>query len=414
MYNLPSTSNDASVFMNTKQINFDRIFKVTHDLLQIQDLDLLLEQILTAVRKIVNADAGSIYLVEGIQLKFSYTQNDTLQKKLSFGKKLIYATFSMPINNRSIAGYVANNGILVNIADAYVLDDFQPYSFDQTFDEKTGYRTKSILAVPIKTASGDISGVIQLINALRIDRTIRSFTAIEEAIVQLFADNAAVSIEHAQMLRSMITRTNKMVTLRDPTATMGNSNRIAAYTIEIYEAWAHKKGVPEKELQYKRNILRMAAMLYNIGKVAIPSAVLQKPYEKLTPVEQKIYQQHTVYGARLFTDDNSSFAEIAGDIALNHHECWDGSGYPGHVDVVTGQPLPGYEMADSGAIGKRGEEIPIYARIVAVSCAYEREDNKDDVNAILANSGKQFDPDVVAAFISCLEVIRSISTRYQD
>lgn len=166
--------------MITDSAKFDKILKITHELLQIQDLDMLLERMLTEVRTIIGADAGSIYLVEGATLKFSYTQNSTLQKKLPFGKKLIYSTFSISINNQSIAGYVANTGLIVNITDAYSLDNYQPYSFDRHFDDATGYRTRSMLSVPIKTAGGKARGVIQLINALHADGGIRSFTATED------------------------------------------------------------------------------------------------------------------------------------------------------------------------------------------------------------------------------------------
>lgn len=404
--------------VNGDQINFDKILKITHELLQIQDLDMLLEHMLTEVRNVVGADAGSIYLVEGTTLKFSYTQNSTLQKKLPFGKKLIYSTFSIQINNKSIAGYVANTGIMVNISDAYRIDSFQPYSFDKHFDQTTGYRTQSILTVPIKNSLGKVTGVIQLINSLGLDQLIRPFTSTEEAIVQLFAGSAAIAIEHAQMIRSMIVRMNKMVELHDPTETAAHNNRIAAYAIEIYEAWARKKGIPEREIQHNRDILRMAAMLHDVGKIATPGHILKKPYAELTPEEIKIFRQHVVYGALLFPDVFSGFEEMARVIALNHHERWDGSGYPGHIRVEDGSPLPGYEKADGSAFGKRGNEIPIYARIVAVANAYDdlihEPATTTAVDKILADSGKQFDPDVVAAFIGCLEVINSINVRYPD
>jgi HD-GYP domain-containing protein (c-di-GMP phosphodiesterase class II) len=407
------------------QTNFDKIIKITRELLQLHDLDMLLERMLTEVRNVVNADAGSIYLVEGSNLKFSYTQNNTLQKKLPFGKKLIYSTFSIQINNNSIAGYVANTGMLVNIPDAYRIDSFQPYSFDKYFDETTGYRTQSTLAVAIKNSLGKVTGVIQLINSLDLNQSIRPFTATEESIVQMFADSTAIAIEQAQMMRSMIVRINKMLKLHDPTETAAHNNRIAAYSIEVYEVWARKKGIPKREIQHNCDILRMAAMLHDIGKIAIPSHILKKPYAELDPEEMKIFRQHVIYGAHLFPNVFSAFEEMAQAISLNHHENWDGSGYPGHIRIEDGLPLPGYEKTDGSAFGKSGNEIPIYARIVAVANEYDdlihratEKPGKDiksvAIEKILAGAGKQFDPDVVAAFIGCLEVIDSIGTRYPD
>ena len=91
----------------------EKIETLTHlviELNQVRDLDILMEHILTQARRFVNADAGSIYIAENGTLKFTYTQNDTLQKRLSKGEKLIYSTFSLPINEQSIAGYVAATG----------------------------------------------------------------------------------------------------------------------------------------------------------------------------------------------------------------------------------------------------------------------------------------------------------------
>src|SRR5664280_1813801 len=88
-------------------------FEISH----IKDIDLLLEKILLEARGFTNCDAGSIYVREGDQLIFRYAQNDTMQRKLQAGKKLPYSTFRVPISNSSIAGYVASNGAILNIAD---------------------------------------------------------------------------------------------------------------------------------------------------------------------------------------------------------------------------------------------------------------------------------------------------------
>jgi putative nucleotidyltransferase with HDIG domain len=409
--------------MMNNQTRLDKVFRTSSELLQIQDLDMLLERMLSEVRSIVGADAGSIYIITDNQLKFSYTQNDTLQKKLPFGKKLIYSTFSIPINNKSIAGYVATTGISVNISDAYRIDKFQPYSFDQQFDETTGYRTQSVLAVPIKSYIGKVSGVIQLINAMNPDRTMRPFTSLEEPIVQVFADSAAVAIDHAQMTRAMIVRTISMIELHDPTETVQHANRVAAYAVEIYEQWAHKKGIPEREIQHNRDVMRMAAMLHDVGKIAIPDSILKRE-NLLNPEEAKIFQNHTIAGAKLFTNVFSPFDEMARAIALNHHERWDGNGYPGHVRIEDGKPLPGYEKPDGTAYGKSGNEIPVPARIAAIANTYDtlthelavsrKIDEKQAIEMIMADSGKQFDPDMVSAFLNCIDVIRSISARYPD
>jgi len=95
--------------MLSERKKIDLITEISLDINEAKDIDLLLERILTNARKFFNADAGSIYLRDRDELKFSHTQTDTLQKRLSRGKKLIYNTFSIPIDNMSIAGYVAKN-----------------------------------------------------------------------------------------------------------------------------------------------------------------------------------------------------------------------------------------------------------------------------------------------------------------
>lgn len=399
------------------------VVRITHQIIQIQDLDILLERILTEARSIVNADAGSIYIVEGKTLKFSYTQNFTLQKKLTPGKKLIYSTFTIPIDNKSIAGYTAKIGDIINVENVYHTDPSQPYKFDKQFDEISGYKTISMLSVPIKTITGEVVGVLQLINAKMPDGTIRVFRKDEEPIILLFADNAAAAIERAKMTRSMILRMIKMAELRDPSETYNHVNRVAAYSVEIYEAWAHKKGISEREIQHNRDILRMAAMLHDVGKIAISDSILKKP-RPLSEEETKIMRTHPLEGAKLFQEIYSEFDEVAGMIILNHHEKWNGAGYPGNVNLADGTPLPGYTTPDGKAIGKSGEQIPIFARIVSLADVYDALSSKRSykepweeskvLEYIQSESGKSFDPDVVSAFFNSLDSIKAIRTRYPD
>ncbi|HEX8947743.1 MAG TPA: GAF domain-containing protein, partial [Dissulfurispiraceae bacterium] len=152
-----------------------QIIDLGQEITEVQDVDLLLERILTVARRFVNADAGSIYVKEEGWLKFSYTQNETMQKKLPPGKKLIYSTFSIPVNNESIAGYVASTGEMLNIPDVYELPPEVSYSFNKGYDELSNYRTKSVLTLPLKTCRGEIVGVLQLINAKDDSGNILSF-----------------------------------------------------------------------------------------------------------------------------------------------------------------------------------------------------------------------------------------------
>jgi hypothetical protein len=113
------------------------ILKLAEDLNQYKDLDVLLDNLLSAARRLVNADAGAIYLVENERLGFSYVQNDTLFR--STNNKHVYTNASLPIDERSIVGYAALTGAPLAIDDAYELPESYPFHFNRSFDQKTGY-----------------------------------------------------------------------------------------------------------------------------------------------------------------------------------------------------------------------------------------------------------------------------------
>ncbi|MBF0328742.1 MAG: HD domain-containing protein [Nitrospirae bacterium] len=400
-----------------------RIINIGIELAGVKDIDVLLERILSEAREFANADAGSIYIKYEDRLKFKYTQNDTLQSKLPKGKKLIYSTFTVPINNASISGHVAHTGEITNLPDVYSLGNVYPFSFNRSFDEMTGYRTKSVLTIPLKTNRGDITGVLQLINCTDASGNVIPFPKNEEPLIVHFANLAAMAIERAQMTRSMILRTAKMAELRDPKETGAHVNRVASYSIEIYEKWAINRGISQQEIEPKKDVLRMAAMLHDVGKVGITDAILKKP-ARLTPEEYEIMKKHTILGAQMFADVYSEFDESSAIVALNHHERWDGNGYPGHVNPFTGAPLSGYENESGKARGKKEEETHVFGRVVAVADVYDALSSKrvykekweeSEVLETLRNErGKQFDPEMIDAFLSVLDVIKSISERYPE
>lgn len=408
--------------LNEKE-KIDLITQISLEINEVKDLDILLERILTHVRSFFNADAGSIYLKQKDELKFSYTQNDTLQKRLEPGKKLIFNTFLIPINNQSVAGYVAKNGHIVNIPDAYKIGSSEPYTFDANFDNLSDYRTCSILTVPMTNQQGDVLGVMQIINPQDDEGNIIPFSSSDESLINHFATSAALAVERAKMTRSIIMRMISMAELRDPKETGAHVNRVGSYSVEVYEAWARRKGVPSDQIERQKDILRMAAMLHDVGKVAISDLILKKP-AKLSFDEFEIMKSHTHLGARLFKDAQSEFDQMAAEVALTHHDKWDGNGYPGYLDPITDKPVPGFEGPDGKPLPKKGDQISFFGRIVAVADVYDalcsRRSYKDpwDEKAILKeihrSAGKHFDPEIVDAFFSCLDVLKSIAKRYPD
>jgi len=291
----------------------EKLDKLTHlgvELNQIRDLDILMERVLVDARIIVNADAGSIYIRDNETLLFTYTQNDTLQKRLPKGEKLIYSTFTLPMDTASIAGYAATTGSPLNIPDVYKINASSPYQFSRQFDEKSGYETRSMIAIPLKTARRDILGILQIINAQDDGQNVIPFTSADESLMQHFASIAAVALERAQMTRSILLRMIRMSEMRDPKETGAHVNRVGGYAIELYEQWARNHGVSSHELEMERDSLRMAAMLHDVGKIAISDMILKKP-GRFNDDEYQMMKQHTFLGARLFLDPQSDFDEAA-------------------------------------------------------------------------------------------------------
>lgn len=411
-----------------EESDYKYIVQLDTELNQIQDFDLLLEKILFEARKVVKADAGSIYItvpVEGEsgteKLSIKYSQNDTLQKQLPPGQKMIYSIFTLPINEKSISGYCALKKIPLNVPDMYNIPKDVPYSFYSDFDRITGYKTISSLTIPLISTEKKLMGVIQALNSKDSSGNVVPFSSDDEILLTHFATNATNALQRAYITRAMILKIIKISELRDPKETGTHVNRVAGYTVDIYDRWAYHNKIPPAEKEKFRDILRISAMLHDVGKVAISDTILKKP-ARFTPEEFQIMQKHTIYGANLFNDIVLPVDSLSRDIALTHHENWDGTGYPGWVNPVTGE----IERKDKegNPLGKKGEEIPLGGRIVAIADVYDALSSKraykepwteDNILKELRSlSGVKFDPELIEYFFEILPNIQNIKKNYPE
>jgi response regulator RpfG family c-di-GMP phosphodiesterase len=391
------------------------IMRVIEALNHLKDVDTILDRILLEARRLTNCDAGSIFLVQADTLRFSYVHNDTL-----FGKcdvcKHVYADFSVPINEKSLVGYAAMTGKALRIDDAYALPEGLPYTFNQSFDRETGYHTQSILTLPLKTVRNKTVGVMQLINAKNEEGRTVPFEGPNVQYAPLFANHASVAIERGIMTRELILRMIKMAEMRDPSETGGHVMRVGSYAAEIYHKLAVSRGVDELECKRIKDMLRLAAMLHDVGKVGIPDKILKKP-GKLSEEEFATMRWHTVYGAALFAHATSDLDAMSAEIALNHHERWDGGGYPGSLcDNLA-------EADELCRKPKQGEDIPLFARITALADVFDALSSKRTYkpafdegrvfDIIREQRGRHFDPEVVDVFFAIIDVIRAIQHKYQ-
>lgn len=265
-----------------------------------REVDQLLTMILRKAREITAADAGSLYLVEhgegNAGLRFKLTQNDSVE--------FPFTEFTLPLTDQSIAGYCALHGETVELADAYRVPKAMPFHFNKAFDEQARYRTRSLLALPMKNGKGEVLGVLQLLNCKRNWKTrlkdaksvAKNVHAFPEHAVRLglsLASQAAVAYENSRLYRDIenlfdgfVNAAVTAIEQRDPT-TSGHSQRVCQMTLALAEAVDREPGGPYAELRFSREQMkeiRYAALLHDFGKVGVREEVLVKA-KKLYPLQ---------------------------------------------------------------------------------------------------------------------------------
>lgn len=367
------------------------------------DTHTVLNTLLTEARTLCKADAGTIYLVENNELSFAASQNDTLFPK-SAANKFSYMNSRIPVSKASIAGYVAATGAFLNIPDVYELRDTE-YGFNRSFDQANGYRTGSMLAVPLVNGKNKIIGVLQLINARGENGFIPFAPQMARTITELAA-MATIPLERAFLITDMILRMLKTSSLRDPTETAGHVYRVGSICAELYHRWAEAHHVEPEELLAIKSQLRLAAMLHDVGKVGIPDAILKKP-GKLDDEERAKMQAHAALGAGLFRDGTGAIDHMARDISLHHHAKWDGTGYTG----------------DAAIKSPAGNDIPLWARITAIADVYDALvsprcykkawEPEKALEVLHKDAGSHFDPELVEYFSQIMDTVNVIMERYK-
>lgn len=234
------------------------------------DLYALLTRIIDEAKNLLKAERGTLYLVDQNtgELYFHVTDDAKIKQ------------IRIPINRESISGNVAFTGKELNIDDVYKIAKSEPYTFNKAIDRKTGFRTRSMLTVPMRNHSGVITGVVQLINKTIGGETI-TFSQRDERILASLASQAAVAIENAQLYKeiadlfeSFIIYSSSAIDERDP-ATAGHSRRVAMYSVATARAMGCFTDEQIRELRY-------ASWLHDVGKIGVREHILVKE-NKLYP-----------------------------------------------------------------------------------------------------------------------------------
>jgi len=357
----------------------------------------MLDMILHEARSLARAEAGSLYVLRHGRLRFVAAQND----RLGEGEvSKVFLDHEIPVTGNSLAGFVATTGRVVNIPDADEMGQDWPFRINRDFDHASGYHTQSILGIPLNRPDGSCVGVLQLLNRLDSGGHVAAFPSAEGSGLLSLASMAAVTIHNALLQEDLktahldtIIRLSVVVEHRD-NATAQHIRRISRTARLLAEA----AGLDRHQVE----LIECAAPMHDIGKVGIPDRILHKP-SALTPEERKSMEQHTLIGADILGHPDNELIAMAHDIALSHHERWDGTGYP--------QGLAGREIPLSGRIVCLAD---VFDALLSRRC-YKNPYSLETVHDILrAERGKQFDPLVVDAYFRAEQHILEAYHAEQD
>ena len=269
-----------------------------------RDNNRLLEIILLGAKEITGADGGTLYTVtDDKRLKFEIMRTDTLDiamggttgVEISYQPLPLYLEDGRP-NINMVAAHAVLNETSINIHDAYLADGFD-FSGTRSFDQATGYRSKSVLAIPLKNHENEIIGVLQLINAIcPTNQEIIPFSKASQRLVESLASQAAIALTNHNLIEGLRNLFEAFIELiadaideKSP-YTGGHCQRVPELTMMLAEATHNITHGPLKDFKMSEiefYELRIAAWLHDCGKVSTPEAVMDKP-TKLSAIFDRI------------------------------------------------------------------------------------------------------------------------------
>ncbi len=390
--------------------SFSLITEIITKLSRIRDSGILIETALQFARDITKAEAGTVYIAapnDPTILRFSHSQNDRLTSSLLDQ----YMTHTLPVDENSIAGYVALHKSELNIEDVKDLDPCLPYRTKMLF---SSYPIQSMYTKPLQDG-GRLLGVLQLMNAKDENNNTVKFDPLQLSYLELICNFIVTALERSNMIFELLNRTIAMTELRDPLETGVHIKRVSSYAGCLYELWATKRNYSRSVIKNEQDKIKTAALAHDIGKVGIPDSILKKP-GKFTPEDFDVMKQHTYIGYK-FLKNSYSFHDLnSALVCLQHHEWWNGDGYPGHLDVETGEPIA--MKANGKNQGLIGTEIHFYARLVAIADVfdalsstrvYKHAWERPEILAeFKAKSGVQFDPELTSLFLENVDIFYTL------
>ena len=379
------------------------------DFAELGDLDQLMRRMLEGVVQVLPCELAAVLLGDGNHMGVSHARcgGDSKLARVLLGQFCVLPDTTLS-NLRAGKDHaeprLANTGIAALSASSYA--------------------DRPALLVPLRSGGGDLLGVLLTADPRTRDRSFReAFTEQDAANLRHFSTLMAMSLERQRFTDRLIARMIRMTEIRDPRETGAHVKRVSGVSMELFDAWAQRHNLRDEDAQVVRTTLRTASMLHDVGKVGISDSILQKP-GKLTDEEYAAMKRHTILGAALLPGDGAQ-DEAAREVALHHHERWDGKGYPGQVDIKSAHgdiekllalPLP--------TTGLKEYDIPLFARIVAIADVYdalsspraykEAWPEAKVIETIKADAGTAFDPELVQIFVERYDRIRAAWSMHPD
>ncbi len=293
---LNSVVNEVGAYADRLGGQIKKLSDIGRALSGVYDLNVLLEMIVDQARNFTNADAGTLYIVEDNTLRFQIVQNDSLKIRMGgkTGETIPFPPVELKKSN--VSAFVALKGVSINIPDVYDTDLFD-FTGPKKFDQSTGYRSQSMLVVPMRNHDGDVIGVLQLLNATNPNNgKVISFSQDYENLSESLASQAAVSITNAKLISNMTELfeafVKVMATAIDEKSpvTGGHIRRVADLTLTMADVIHNSKEGPYKDITFSPDQiyeLRIAAYMHDIGKVTSPVEIVEKA-KKLQTIFDRI------------------------------------------------------------------------------------------------------------------------------
>ena len=294
--------------MNEKSYYIEQLNEIGHLLTEEKDFQVVMKKILTTAKQLSYADAGTFYLLNEDEksLEFTAVQTDSLGISLSQADGTIpwpnLALYNEKgeENTINISAYCAIHDKLINIEDVYHSKEFN-FDGPKAFDQSTGYRTQSMLVVPMKNYDNSIIGVLQLINKKDKEGNSIPFEKADEKLILSMASQAAVSITQTRLVQDLEELLDSFVQSiataigEKSKYTQGHINRVAELTLTIANALNEDTEI-YKDINFTQeqiDELDLSAWMHDVGKITTPDHIIDKAtkletiYDRIKSIEVK-------------------------------------------------------------------------------------------------------------------------------